>query len=219
MIDRRLCMSSKYLKIVTVLAGIVLSGNTLADSVLIVGDNVVVTQIDDQKISNGFISKPIRKFRLPAGNHKISAKYKRLYDLTADDHDIVRSTELTVSAPMQDGQRYQLVMADQPEDYEAAVTYAEKPTLSIVKDGAVVVKQTAITGSTGFLGGVGSSIGQIFTGTRKSGDAVVVNTTNASQPASSKPTSNQSTLDQFMRIWLQATPTERIKIKNWVKDQ
>lgn len=189
--------------------------SALAESVLSIGDNVVVTKIDGQSISNGLLSNPVRQFKLPAGNHTITAKYQRLYDLTADDHDIVRSPELTLSAVMQDGQRYRIVMANQPEDYDSAVAYAQKPTLSLLQGNTVVTDKTAITGSTGgLLGG----IGQIFTGSGK-GDAVTVNTT-AKQPV--QPVTNKassSTLDQFMRVWLNATPAERIKIKNWVKDQ
>lgn len=220
-------MSTKQLSLVLAMACMTVTGTALADAVLLVGENVIVTKIDDQKISNGFLSNPIRKFQLPAGQHKITAKYERLYDLTSDDHDIVRSTELTVLAQMQDSQSYKLVMSNQPDAYEKAVSYAEKPTMSLLNGGNVVASKTAITGSTGFLGGVTGSIGQIFTGKERQGDTVVINTNrtdtkhgvHSTTDGSRVSQQNKSTLDQFMRVWLNATPDERVKIKNWVEGQ
>lgn len=223
------------MRVLFLAAGLLVSGVSFAQSILVVEDHVVVTEIDGQKISSGFFSAPSKRFELPAGQHAVTAMYKRLYDLNADNHDVLRSAELTVTSNFQDGQTYGLKMASQPSSYDDAKEYAKKPTLQLVHGSQVLASKTAITGtSTGLLGGVAKSIGGLFDG---NGDnTVVIDTTpaagvssapsNAQTVAQQRPaaavraTSNSvSTLDRFMQVWLQATPAEREKIRHWVKDQ
>lgn len=189
------------------------SAMSYAESTLLVGEHVVVTNIDGQKISSGLLS-PTRKFVLPAGEHRISAKYKRLYELSSDEHDVLRSASITVTGAMKDGEVYQLDMVNQPEDYDTAIKYAEKPTLSLTHKGQTVAQKSAISGSGGgFLSGLAG----IVSGKRE----VSVNT--VANPQAAAPSvvhhANTTVLDKFMQLWLQASPSERQKIKSWVKDQ
>lgn len=191
-----------------------------AESILLVGDSTVVTNINGQKIASGFFSSPPSKFNLPAGTHKITAKYERLYDLSKDNHDILRSVEITLPVTLEDNSTYTLDMINQPEKYKQAVKYAEKPTLGLMNKGKVLAQKTAITGSYSGFGG-------LFNSNDKS---VTINTT-ANNPAATPvnsseqviedqtPKNEEKVLDNFMKMWLKATPAERQKIKDWVKDQ
>lgn len=210
------------------MAALVFTGQVYAASTLLVGEHTLVTKIDGQEIQTGFFSDGAKKFSLPAGRHNITAKYKRLFDISRDDHDILRSVDLTLPVTLADGQTYTLDMINQPNKYAQAVDYAEKPTLALLHQGKVVVQQTAITGSSG--GGLFGGIGKLFSGNTGSQGVVTVNTTAASTNAApmpntvvqtpvQQPAPKKAVLDSFMQIWLQATPAERAKIKNWVKDQ
>lgn len=195
------------------------SGSTLANVTLNIGDNVVVTAINGQEVKNGLFSEPQRKFDLQAGKHVITAKYSRLYELRGDNHDVLRSSNISLPVELADNQSYDLVMANQPEDYNQAKEYVKKPTLAIVQNGKIVANQQAVNGgSTGLFGGLGGAIGGIF----GKSNAIEANQQAISAISSNQSPNNQTvsrstdTLDQFMDLWLKATPAERDKIRQWV---
>lgn len=193
-----------------------------ADVSLTVGENVVVTRIDGQVISHGLLTAPKRKFVLENGVHEFSAKYKRLFELSADDHDMVRSVDLTLKADMADG-TYQLQMLDQPDVHHKAVEYAEKPTLALLHRGKVITKKTAIVGSTtGMFEGISAGVSRVIPGSSANKPVAIKSSPKSVKPTTSDGVTNvntSNTLDAFMRIWLDASPLERQKIKSWVKDQ
>lgn len=195
------------------------SVSSLANVTLNIGDNVVVTAINGQEVKNGLFSEPQRKFDLQAGKHVITAKYSRLYELRGDNHDVLRSSNISLPVELADNQSYDLVMANQPEDYNQAKEYVKKPTLAIFQNGKIVANQQAVNGgSTGLFGGLGGAIGGIF----GKSNAIEANQQAISAISSNQSPNNQTvsrstdTLDQFMDLWLKATPTERDKIRQWV---
>lgn len=203
--------------------------SALANVTLNVGENTVVTAINGQEVKNGLLSEPQRTFDLQPGKHVITAKYTRLYDLRNDYHDILRSSNISLPVELVDNQNYSLIMANQPEDYNSAKEYVKKPTLALVQNGQVLTSQntTNIGGSdSGVLSGLGSAIGGIFGGGNKAvqSNQQTINalegrsatTIPAMQPATTT-VSSADTLDQFMNLWLKATPAERDKIRQWVQ--
>lgn len=202
--------------------------SAVANVTLNVGDNVIVTAINGQEVKNGMFSEPQRKFDLQAGKHVITAKYTRLYDLRGDNHDVLRSSNISLPIELADNQSYDLVMANQPEDYNAAKEYVKKPTLAVVQSGKTVASQqaTSIGGGSGIFSGLGGTIGGIFGGGNKAIesnqqaisalDGKSPNTISPIAPSQSAMTSTD-TLDQFMNLWLKATPAERDKIRQWVQ--
>ncbi|MDN5619216.1 MAG: DUF2057 domain-containing protein [Psychrobacter sp.] len=199
---------------------------------LLVDDHIKVTAINGQELQQSLFQPLTKEFTLEPGQHAITAKYDRLYKLSHDEHDYLRSGNVSVVANLADNQTYRLTMPNQPEDYQAAKDYAEQPTLAIQQNNTVIASQQGMAGNQGgLLSGIGKALGGVFSG---SGDAEMQNqraiasldqpatpvntstgTTNIKQTTSVKAPTN--TLDAFMQIWLQATPAEREKMRQWIQ--
>ena len=200
---------------------------------LLVDDHIKVTAINGQEVQQSAFQPLTKKFTLQPGTHAITAKYDRLYNLRRDEHDYLRSGNVSVTAQLADNQTYRLTMPNQPEDYEAAKDYAKQPTLAIQQNNTVIASQQGMAGNQGgLLSGLGKALGGVFGG---AGDAELQNQRAiaaleqpATQPAQSSvntgtaqpvPAAVQTdnTLDSFMQLWLQATPAEREKIRQWIQ--
>ncbi len=240
---------------------------------LLIDDNVKVTAINGQEVKRGIFEAPTTELTLQPGQHVITAKYDRLYKLPRDEHDYLRSGNISVAAQLADNQTYRLTMPNQPEKYEAAKEYAERPTLAIQQGDTIIASQQSIAGNDGGLfAGLGKALGNVFGGSdsaeiqnqraiaaldqpaiqsaqtgvaTQSNNAQVnaasLNTRNSvssvtptyraiapiatTRPAvntsttinTTNATNTSSTLDNFMQLWLQATPSEREKIRQWVQ--
>lgn len=233
----------KKLALGTLIAGVSsVSMLSQAAVTLLVDDNIKVTAINGQEIKQSAFQPLTKSFTLQPGQHAITAKYDRLYKLPRDEHDYLRSGNVSVTANLADNQTYRLTMPNQPENYAAAKEYAERPTLAVQQNNTIVASQQS-TGSNqgGIFSGIGKALGGVFGG---SGDAELQNqqaiaalgqpsgavvatrnnvntgavtaTTYTAVPA---PAASQSTstLDTFMQVWLQATPSEREKMRQWIQ--
>lgn len=208
--------------------------SAVASVTLAVDDNIKVTAINGQAYNSSPFQKIQRLYTLQPGKHVITARYDRLYELAGDNHDYVKSGHVTLTAELADNQNYQLVMPGQPESYRDAREYAKNPQLAIKQGNKIVASQSvsANTKNTGLLGGLGSAIGGLFGGNSFGNNSAVEANSQAIAAIDSQPASNSinmvstqqmsanpaniSTLDQFMQLWLQATPDEREKIRQWV---
>ena len=200
-----------------------------AQVTLNVGDNVVVTAINGQEIKNGLLTEPKRTFHLEAGKHVISAKYNRLFELRGDNHDVLRSSNISIPVELTDNQSYDLVMAGQPNDYNRAKDYVKQPTLAVMQNGRTLATQKATDGTgTGIFSGLGNALGGVFGGSSKAVqshqqaisalDCKAGNTIPAIATTSTTVTTmSADTLDQFMQLWLKATPAEREKMRSWIQ--
>lgn len=200
-----------------------------AQVTLNVGDNVVVTAINGQEIKNGLLTEPKRTFHLEAGKHVISAKYNRLFELRGDNHDVLRSSNISIPVELTDNQSYDLVMAGQPDDYSRAKDYVKQPTLAVMQNGRTLATQQATDGTgTGIFSGLGNALGGVFGGSSKALesnqqaisalDGKASNTIPAIATTSTTVTTmSTDTLDQFMQLWLKATPAEREKMRSWIQ--
>lgn len=204
---------------------------------LLVDDHIKVTAINGQELTQSVFQPLTKSFTLQPGKHVITARYDRLYNLRRDEHDYLRSANVSVAAEMLDNQTYRLTMPNQPEEYTAAKAYAERPTLAIQQNNTIIASQESVGGNNGSLfSGLGKALGGVFGG---SGDAELQNQraiaaldqpTVSSQAQSNSNTgtvtkvkqstsvdASTSTLDQFMQVWLQATPAEREKMRQWIQ--
>lgn len=228
--------NASMLKKLSVGALLVAAGSTSmlsqAAVTLLVDDHIKVTAINGQELTQSLLQPLTKSFTLQPGKHVITAKYDRLYDLRRDEHDYLRSGNISVAAELADNQTYRLTMPNQPEDYAAAKAYAERPTLAIQQNNTIIASQESVGGSNGGLfSGLGKALGGVFGG---SGDAELQNQRAIAalgQPTASTPNtgsvtavkqttanaSTTSTLDQFMQLWLQATPAEREKMRQWIQ--
>ena len=199
---------------------------------LLVDDHIKVTAINGQEIQQSAFQPLMKSFTLEPGQHAITAKYDRLYNLTRDEHDYLRSGNVSVTAELADNQTYRLTMPNQPEKYAAAKEYAKRPTLAVQQNNTVVASQQGVAGNEGgLLSGLGKALGGVFGG---ADDAELQNqraiaalgqpaisTVNTGAVTTVKQTtsaaSSTNNLDQFMQIWLQATPAEREKMRQWMQ--
>lgn len=209
-----------------------------AEVTLQVDDNIKVTVINGQSVSTGIFEEPIKSFTLEPGKHVITAKYDRLYILPRDEHDYLRSNNITVTAEMMDNQTYRLAMLNQPEDYNKAREYVKKPTLAVMKGSQIIAQETSLNQDKGLFAGLSSLFGgesaQIenqkaiaavnsqsssSTTTNVSGNTIsAVSPAANSKPVTQRPSNaNADTLDGFMQLWLEASPDEREKIRQWIE--
>lgn len=211
----------KVLQKLAVVALVTASVSSMAQVTLNVGENTIVTAINGQEVKNSLFTEPKRVFKLEAGKHVITAKYERLYDLRGDNHDMLRSSNISLPVELSDNQSYELIMANQPEYYNQAKEYAKQPTLAIRQNGQILASQQATdTNNNGIFSGLGTALGGMFGGGNK---AVQVNqqaisalgTSAIATPVATPKADN--TLDQFMQLWLKASPEEREKIRQWVQ--
>ncbi|WP_350559368.1 DUF2057 family protein [Psychrobacter sp. CAL346-MNA-CIBAN-0220] len=204
---------------------------------LLIDDNIKVTAINGQEIKQSAFQPLSKTFTLQPGQHVITAKYDRLYNLPRDEHDYLRSGNISVAADMADNQTYRLTMPNQPEDYMAAKEYAERPTLAVQQNNTIIASQQSVAGNDGGLfSGIGKALGGVFGGSSSAelqnqraiaalGQPTATTQGNVSTGAvtSTKytPTATVSQsnnkLDQFMQLWLNATPAEREKIRQWIQ--
>ncbi|WP_019673681.1 DUF2057 family protein [Psychrobacter lutiphocae] len=213
-----------------------------ADVTLQVDDHIKVTAINGKTVNSSPFQPIKSNFALQPGQHVITAKYERLYDIRRDEHDYLRSANITVTADMKDNQTYRLTMPGQPEKYEEAKRYAKAPTLAIMQGNTVLAQAS---GGSADEGGLFSSISNLFSGNQDAQDdnQRAIAAINANQPINNRSGSqaiapiaatntsttttasvrtvavseNAETLDKFMQLWLQATPAERDKIRQWVQ--
>lgn len=197
-----------------------ISISSMAQVTLNVGENTIVTAINGQEVKNSLFAKPKRVFQLEAGKHVITAKYERLYDLRGDNHDVLRSNNISLPVELSDNQNYELVMANQPEYYPEAKEYAKQPTLAIRQNGQVLAsQQTTDSDNKGIFSGIGNALGGMFGGNK----AVQANQQTITALGTSLPATqalsqkSDNTLDQFMQLWLTASPEEREKIRQWIQ--
>ncbi|ALF60281.1 DUF2057 family protein [Psychrobacter urativorans] len=224
----------KKLTVSTLLVGVgSLSMLSHAAVTLLVDDNIKVTAINGQELKQSVFQSLTKEFILQPGKHVITAKYDRLYNLRRDEHDYLRSGNISVAADLADNQTYRLTMLNQPEDYAAAKKYAESPVLAIQQNNTVVASQKSLGGNDGSIfSGLGKAMGGVFGG---GGDAELQNqqaiaalgqpavtsgaVSSTSYSVAPVASTNQSTnnLDQFMQLWLNATPAEREKMRQWMQ--
>ncbi len=207
------------MKKLSLLLALILSVPALAEVRLTVDDNIKVTAINGQEIKHGALQPLKREFKLDAGRHVITARYDRLFDLNRGTHDYLKSGNVTVIADLADNQTYQLIMPNQPNNYKDAKEYAKAPTLAISQNGQILVSEQTVENRTGILSSLGDSIDGLFgrnDATQANQKTIASLNQNTAQPATTMVTPKDN-LDGFMQLWLNATPEEREKIRQWVE--
>ncbi len=193
------------------------SSFTYAEVTLDVEDNIKVTAINGQAVNKGLFSRDKTHFNLQAGKHVITARYDRMFDLSRDKHDYVKSANVTVTAELEDNKSYKLVMPNQPKSYAQAKEYAKKPTLAIKSGNQMLASQSKQISEEGLFLKAEQKISSLFNKNNAVNDnAKVIASISQETDKKSTTETSKSTLDQFMQIWLKATPAERERIRAWI---
>lgn len=205
------------------LASALLSTAAAAQVQLNVDDNIKVTAINGQAIHHGLLQPLQQNFTLEAGRHVITARYDRLFKLGRDDHDYLKSGDVTITANLADNQTYRLIMPNQPKDYHAAKDYIKTPSLAITQHGAIIAQEdTTQTKRSGLFSGITSTINNLFGRTNSATTAnqeaiAAISTHNTTTPTDDHAVRADDNLDGFMQIWLNASDEEREKIRQWIE--
>lgn len=205
------------------LVSALLSTAAVAQVQLNVDDNIKVTAINGQAIHHGLLQPLQQNFTLEPGRHVITARYDRLFKLGRDDHDYLKSGDITITANLADHQTYRLIMPNQPKDYHAAKDYIKTPSLAITQYGAIITQEdTTQTKRSGLFGGITSTINNLFGRTNSATTAnqeaiAAISTYNTAKPTDNHAVRADDNLDGFMQIWLNASDEEREKIRQWIE--
>lgn len=205
------------------LASALLSTAAAAQVQLNVDDNIKVTAINGQAIHHGLLQPLQQNFTLEAGRYVITARYDRLFKLGRDDHDYLKSGDVTITANLADNQTYRLIMPNQPKDYHAAKDYIKTPSLAITQHGAIIAQEdTTQTKRSGLFSGITSTINNLFGRTNSATTAnqeaiAAISTHNTTTPTDDHAVRADDNLDGFMQIWLNASDEEREKIRQWIE--
>jgi len=164
---------------------------------------IQVLSIDGKEQNSTFFGTRQHKQSISTGEHVLSVRYSQLFNLTADEHDILKSKPLAIRFVAEAGKSYQLV-ANAPKRYEAAKEFAKNPDIRLVdnstgkSESAVIVKSYAEASLV-------DTIGKAFQ-----------NSTEETNSVTSTKTNNYQLLQE---IWLKASPQERQAFAAWLAAQ
>lgn len=107
-------------------------------------DELEITRVNGKEYETPMVRTENQHFFFPSGTNQIEFRYKKLWQVGADDHDIVRSLPFLIEASLQAGHTYKI-------DYSAAKDLAEsrefakKPQIRILDEGgkALAFKEVA----------------------------------------------------------------------------
>lgn len=198
-----------------------------------------VLTINGQEVEgvNSFFSSGFKDLKLTPGRYEILAYYKRLWDLNADNHEVLRSDPARFTVNGNAGEFYRLTF-DRPEDVEQARLLVEdfSGRVENVATGENLPSEpSGLVLERGLLAPLtGTKVEQASSqavaprnggGTEKPAfaePAKVTTVAPADQPAASPaPTSSPtaagaSYLDTLKAQWNQATPQERREFLQWI---
>lgn len=190
---------------------LLISGSLIAATAVYAQENTVtldvpevvhILSINDQEQNSTFFGSRQHIKKLNVGENTLTVRYSQLFNLTADEHDIIKSKPLIIRFTAEAGKSYQL-LASPPKRYEAAKEFAKNPDIRLV-DKNTGTSQTAVL--------VKSTINS----------SIIDNVTKAFQNASDEnqaviPSSNNAQLLQ--ELWLKASPQERQAFAAWLAAQ
>jgi uncharacterized protein len=182
----------------------VYAADIAADVSLDVPEVIHILSIDGQEQPSSFFGSRAHVKMLPVGEHVLSLRYSQLFDISSEDHDIVKSSPMAIRFVAEAGQQYQLVI-NPPKRYEAAVKFAKQPDIKLINKNTGV-SQEAVAIKSYSEASLIDTLGKAF------------NTSDSpTTPSNAAFSSNNTQLLQD--IWLRATPQERQAFAAWLAAQ
>ena len=173
------------------------SSQTIGNKVsLEVPELIQVLSIDGQEGNSHFLGSRAHVQQLTVGEHVLSVRYTQLFNINADEHDILKSKPMAIRFTAEAGQTY-LLSVTPPKRYDAAKEFAKQPDIRLINKTAGTSQQ-AIQIKSYAEASLVDSIGKAF---------------QSSDESVSKQSDNVQLLQD---IWLRATPTERQAFAAWL---
>lgn len=190
----------------------------LAPAVLSVPAVIELLAVDGKSTSLNLKQRAL-KLALTPGEHQLELRYFNLWDLDADDHEIVKSRPILLNVVVKSGRQYAFEAVPafeapaQARDFVQSFTpkvVTFKPTVMVASKGGVTDKQKEAdirrTAAMEVVSQVVKSSGAISGSGEK-----IMNT--------SAPVSGNSQLEIVQQLWLELSPTERAAFQEWLGEQ
>ena len=163
-----------------------------------------IMTIDGEEPPGSFLGSRNLSRPLPAGEHVLSVRYNQLFNLGADDHDILKSPPVAFRFTVEPGKTYQL-QVNPPKHYEDAKIFAKNPQIRLITVETGKSQDGIIIKSLGQASLV-DTIGKAFQSATGEGNEASTATT----------TTN---LLQLQQSWRSASPAERQAFAAWLAAQ
>lgn len=230
---KRVAEMSKKVMLSAVLLAMTASAS--ADVLITTPEEIIVVSINDQEIRGGLFGGHKNTYRLEAGGHQIAVKYQQIFEENYINHDVVRSGIVKLDTGiLKDGETYQLVLVNAPQDHDAAKKFAQQPSIGLKNAaGTVVAQQTgASTRSQPWLSSLlgdgktevdvrGTKIDaskQVIPAAQPIAQVQAAQTNSADTPVASVVASNAKD-QQLIELWKTASAQERQKFMAWLAEQ
>lgn len=171
---------------------------SLTELVLVtVPEQIEVMAIDGKEPPGNFL-RSRQQLALAPGEHVFSLRYVELFQITADEHDVVRSRQAALRFTAEAGTEYRLEMPAQP-NREAARQFAKSPEFALVN-----AKSGASTPSTAI---------QSFA------EASLIDTITKAFSTNAQDAGPVSNADLMKDIWGRSSPVEKAAFREWLQQQ
>lgn len=169
-----------------------------ADSTLVADDDIKIIAINGQAVNQGLFQKTKQSFTVPAGQTTITARYDRIFILNRNDHDTIKSPDITLTATLDDTQTYRLTMPNLPSTHRQAQEFVKNATLELHLGNQVLMSEQTVNNRPSLLSGLFGK------------KEVAIPPT---KPASPK-TPTTDPVAQFKTLWERATPEQKQQIQD-----
>lgn len=162
-------------------------------------EEVEVMAVDGHEPPPSFLQRNTVLALLP-GDHVLSLRYVELFQISAEDHDVVRSRQAALRFTAAAGSQYRVEIPKRT-GLEDAKKFARDPVFSLVnvQGGAAVTESTAI---------------------KSYGEASLIDTIGkAFESSQAAQAAENSNLELMRDVWTRATPEERKAFRAWMEQQ
>lgn len=164
-------------------------------AVLSVPEEIQVLAVDGREVGGGLLGQRTLKLQVLPGEHVLSVRYVQLFQINADEHDIVRSRPAALRFVAKAGSRYEF-RYDKPKNREIARQFAKEPSFALVDQGSGEATQSVAVKSYAEASLV-DTISKAFEGNKEA-----------------TPVTN---LDLLKDVWGRASAEDRAAFKAWVE--
>lgn len=165
-------------------------------AVVVVPETIQVMAIDGREPPPSLLRRDLELALLP-GEHVLSLRYVQVFQLNADEHDVVRSRQAALRFTAVAGGRYRLE-APLQSSHAAAQAFAKAPAFRLVDAGGASVESTAV---------------------KSFAEASLIDTLSKAFQDSGEPARPVTNVDLLKDVWGRSSEGERAEFLEWAGQQ
>ncbi|MDF2445526.1 MAG: hypothetical protein K0S46_762 [Moraxellaceae bacterium] len=160
-------------------------------------EQIEIMAIDGREPPPGFLRSGTRLALLP-GEHVFSLRYVQLFQIGADEHDVIRSRQAAMRVRVEAGQQYRLDMPRQASR-DAAREFSKSPSFRLLDaQGASAAESTAV---------------------KSYAEASLIDTISKAFESQGQVPQPVTDLDLLKDIWGRTSPEQREAFRHWLGQQ